>query len=53
VAPRESLPALALAVAVVAIGLVPALLGHLSELSLTALSQAAIATATPMAGGLG
>jgi NAD(P)H-quinone oxidoreductase subunit 4 len=53
VAPRESLPALALAVAVVAIGLVPAVLGHLSELSLTALSQAAIAAATPVAGGLG
>ena len=38
VAPRETLPALALALAVVLLGLVPASLGHLSEMATTAMA---------------
>lgn len=57
VAPRETIPALALAIAVVAIGLAPSLLGRLSEASTTAMGlPGGIAVAVQTAavtGGLG
>jgi NAD(P)H-quinone oxidoreductase subunit 4 len=57
VAPRETIPALALAIAVVAIGLAPSLLGRLSEASTTAMGLPggiAIAVQTAaVTGGLG
>jgi NAD(P)H-quinone oxidoreductase subunit 4 len=48
VAPRETIPAVALAAAVVILGVVPSSLGRLSEVASTAL-----ATATNLTGGLG
>ncbi|MEY3462652.1 MAG: dehydrogenase i domain protein [Cyanobacteriota bacterium] len=57
VAPRETIPALALAIAVVAIGLAPSLLGRLSEASTTTMGLPggiAIAVQTAaVTGGLG
>ena len=57
VAPRETIPALALAIAVVAIGLAPSLLGRLSEASTTAMGlpgRIAVAVQTSaVTGGLG
>ena len=41
VAPRETIPALALAAAIVVIGLVPSSLGNLSEVATTALANLA------------
>jgi NAD(P)H-quinone oxidoreductase subunit 4 len=54
VAPRETLPALALAVAVVALGLLPAPLGRISEATTTAMAQLPLLLAAgSSAGGLG
>ncbi len=41
VAPRETVPAVALAAGVVALGLAPAVLGRISELATTAMAQVA------------
>jgi NAD(P)H-quinone oxidoreductase subunit 4 len=53
VAPRETIPAMALAVAVVAIGLVPAGLGRLSEAASTAMAQLPALVAALQLGGIG
>ncbi|MEY3758018.1 MAG: hypothetical protein RLZZ263_1172, partial [Cyanobacteriota bacterium] len=53
VAPRETLPAMALALGVVAIGLFPSLLGQLSEASTTAMAQVPGLVAAIGHGGLG
>jgi NAD(P)H-quinone oxidoreductase subunit 4 len=53
VAPRETLPALALALGVLALGLFPALLGHWSEASTTAMAQLPGLVASLPGGGLG
>jgi len=53
VAPRETLPAMALALGVVAIGLFPSLLGQLSEASTTAMAQVPGLVAAISHGGLG
>lgn len=53
VAPRETIPAMALAVAVVAIGLLPAGLGRLSEGASTAMAQLPALVAALQFGGLG
>ena len=53
VAPRETLPALALALGVLALGLVPALLGHWSEATTTAMALLPALGAPITPGGLG
>jgi NAD(P)H-quinone oxidoreductase subunit 4 len=54
VAPRETIPATALALGVVGMGLLPAGLGHISEAATTAISQLpAVVTAMAIRGGLG
>jgi NAD(P)H-quinone oxidoreductase subunit 4 len=53
VAPRETIPAMALAVAVVAIGLVPAGLGRLSEAASTAMAQLPALVSALQLGGIG
>jgi len=53
VAPRETVPALALSLGVVALGLFPALLGHLSEATTTAMAPLANLLAVIPAGGMG
>jgi len=53
VAPRETLPALALALGVLALGLFPALLGHWSEATTTAMAQLPGLVASLPGGGLG
>jgi len=53
VAPRETLPAMALALGVVAIGLFPSLLGQLSEASTTAMAQVPVLVAAISQGGVG
>ncbi len=53
VAPRETIPAMALAVGVVAIGLLPAGLGRLSEAATTAMAQLPALAAALQNGGLG
>ena len=53
VAPRETIPAMGLAVAVVAIGLLPAGLGRLSEAATTAMVQLPALVASLQTGGLG
>ena len=54
VAARETIPATALALGVVGMGLVPASLGHISEAATTAISQLpAVLTAMAIRGGLG
>jgi NAD(P)H-quinone oxidoreductase subunit 4 len=53
VAPRETLPAMALALGVVAIGLFPSLLGQLSEASTTAMAHVPVLVAAISHGGLG
>jgi NAD(P)H-quinone oxidoreductase subunit 4 len=53
VAPRETLPALALALGVLALGLFPALLGHWSEATTTAMAQFPALLAPITDGGLG
>ena len=53
VAPRETLPALALALGVLALGLFPALLGHWSEATTTAMAQLPALLAPITDGGLG
>jgi NAD(P)H-quinone oxidoreductase subunit 4 len=52
VAPRETLPALALAFGVVALGLFPSLLGHLSEATTTAMTPLPVVVAAIASGGL-
>ncbi|NDC34395.1 MAG: NADH-quinone oxidoreductase subunit M [Synechococcaceae bacterium WB9_2_112] len=52
VAPRETLPAIALAAAVVLLGLVPASLGHLSEVATTAMATVASTVAAISSGVL-
>jgi NAD(P)H-quinone oxidoreductase subunit 4 len=52
VAPRETLPALALAFGVVALGLFPSLLGHLSEATTTAMTPLPVVVAAIAMGGL-
>jgi NAD(P)H-quinone oxidoreductase subunit 4 len=52
-APRETLPAMALALAVLALGLLPSLLGHWSEASTTAMAQLPLLGAGIAEGGLG
>ena len=53
VAPRETIPAMALAVAVFAIGLLPYGLGRLSEAASTAMVQLPALAAAVYSGGLG
>ena len=54
VAPRETVPAMALALGVAAIGLFPSLLGHLSEASTTAMARLPVQVAASITnGGLG
>ena len=53
VAPRETVPALALALGVVVLGLFPTLLGHLSEATTTAMTPLAHFVAVIPPGGLG
>jgi len=52
VAPRETIPAIALASGVVALGLVPASLGHISEAATTAMARLATTAQLLSAGGL-
>ena len=51
VAPRETLPALALAIAVVALGLLPAPLGRITEATTTAMAQLPLLLASGSSGG--
>jgi NAD(P)H-quinone oxidoreductase subunit 4 len=51
VAPRETLPALALAIAVVALGLLPAPLGRITEATTTAMAQLPLLLASGGSGG--
>jgi NAD(P)H-quinone oxidoreductase subunit 4 len=51
VAPRETLPALALAIAVVALGLLPAPLGRITEATTTAMAQWPLLLASGSSGG--
>jgi len=53
VAPRETVPALALSLGVVALGLFPAVLGHLSEATTTAMAPLANLLAVIPTGGMG
>ncbi|MEI6830811.1 MAG: NADH-quinone oxidoreductase subunit M [Synechococcaceae cyanobacterium ELA445] len=53
VAPRETIPAVALAITVVAIGLLPAGLGRLSETTSTAIAQLPALVSALQSGGLG
>ncbi|MDM7937739.1 MAG: NADH-quinone oxidoreductase subunit M [Cyanobium sp. CZS 48M] len=53
VAPRETIPAMALAITVVAIGLLPAGLGRLSESTSTAMAQLPALVSALQGGGLG
>ena len=53
VAPRETVPALALALGVVVLGLFPAVLGHLSEATTTAMAPLANLLAMAPTGGIG
>jgi NAD(P)H-quinone oxidoreductase subunit 4 len=53
VAPRETIPAMALAISVVAIGLLPAGLGRLSESTSTAIAQLPALVSALQSGGLG
>ena len=53
VAPRETIPAMALAITVVAIGLLPAGLGRLSETTSTAIAQLPALVSALRSGGLG
>jgi NAD(P)H-quinone oxidoreductase subunit 4 len=53
VAPRETIPAMALAITVVAIGLLPAGLGRLCESTSTAIAQLPALVAALQSGGLG
>ena len=53
VAPRETLPALTLAIAVVGLGLLPASLGRLSEATTSAMAQLPLLLAAVAEGGLG
>jgi NAD(P)H-quinone oxidoreductase subunit 4 len=53
VAPRETIPATGLALAVVGLGLLPALLGHLSESTTTAMARGASLLQALLAGGVG
>ena len=53
VAPRETIPAMALAITVVAIGLLPAGLGLLSESTSTAMAQLPALVSALQSGGLG
>jgi NAD(P)H-quinone oxidoreductase subunit 4 len=52
VAPRETVPAMALAAAVVALGLLPASLGRLSEATSTAMAQLPVLLAAVGQGGV-
>ncbi len=53
VAPRETLPAMALAAAVLALGLLPASLGYLSEATSTAMAELPVLVAARLGAGLG
>jgi len=53
VAPRETVPALALALGVVVLGLFPTVLGHLSEATTTAMAPLANLLAMAPMGGIG
>jgi NAD(P)H-quinone oxidoreductase subunit 4 len=53
VAPRETIPAMALATAVVAIGLIPAWLGRISEAASTTMARLPALLASLQSGGLG
>jgi NAD(P)H-quinone oxidoreductase subunit 4 len=53
VAPRETIPATGLALAVVAMGLLPAVLGHLSEATTTAMARVPGVLQAVAAGGVG
>ena len=53
VAPRETIPAVGLALGVVALGLVPSSLGRLSEATTTLMAQVPVVVAAVAEGGLG